>query len=66
MALPSLGYRISFFALKIFLGAIGLWLNRLVLKELKIRSKQIVNTFVALITYTSLSLSALQFLNAFR
>ena len=48
------------------LGGLGLWLNRLVLKELKIRSKQIVNIFVAQISYAALLMSGLQFLNALR
>ena len=65
-AIPTLGYRIFFFALKASFGLLGLWLNRLVLKELKIRSKQIVNTFVAQISYIAFMLSGLQLLNAIR
>ena len=64
--IPTLGYRIFFFALKASFGLLGLWLNRLVLKELKIRSKQIVNTFVAQISYIAFMLSGLQLLNAIR
>lgn len=67
LSMPDWGNRVLYFVVQILFGLTGIWVNRMVLKQLRnLRSQQIINTFVLYIIVTSMALSFLLIFNGIR